>query len=83
MMFVAKMGEAVNGNDVTINTVEPGLTAGTGLHRDTSGGGAMGMALMKKVAARTPEQAAWTYIDAVGKGVKSHGGLILAMEVSA
>lgn len=82
-MFVAKMGEAIDGNDVTINTVEPGLTSGTGLHRDTSGGGAMAMALMKKVGARTPEQGAWTYIDAAAKGVKSHGGLILGMEVSA
>lgn len=82
MILVAQLGDAVNANDVIVNTVEPGLTAGTGLHRDTTGAGAVQYAIMKRLLARTPEEAAWTYIDAVGKGRDSHGGLILAWKVA-
>jgi hypothetical protein len=69
---------------VVVNTVEPGLTSGTGLHRDFSGGGALLMRVLKRVSARTPEQAAWTYVDAVGvQGRESHGGFVMFWEVCA
>lgn len=63
---------------VVINTVEPGLTSGTSLHRDFTGAGKYIMASMKKITAKTPEEAAWTYVDAVaGHGGESHGGMIM------
>ncbi|KAJ4304833.1 hypothetical protein N0V90_000361 [Kalmusia sp. IMI 367209] len=74
---------AVNDTEVIINTVEPGLTSGTSLHRDFTGAGKYLMAGMKKATAKTPEQAAWTYIDAAAnRGKESHGGFIMFWEVS-
>lgn len=83
MMLVQKLSEAVSADDVIINTVEPGLTSGTSLHRDLSGAGKLVMRVMKRVMSRTPEQAAWTYVDAfAAKGKESHGGYIMFWEVS-
>lgn len=82
MMLVHKLSQFVPAHRVIVNTVEPGLTSGTGLHRDLSGGGAMMMGLMKRATSKTPEQAAYTYIDAIGeKGSESHGGFVMFWEV--
>ncbi|KAH7093435.1 putative short-chain dehydrogenase/reductase family protein [Paraphoma chrysanthemicola] len=81
-MFVHTLSQHVSSKRVIINTVEPGLTSGTSLHRDFSGGGALFMRVMKKLSARTPEQAAYTYVDAVGvHGEESHGAFIMFWEV--
>ncbi|KAH7383997.1 hypothetical protein BKA66DRAFT_417479 [Pyrenochaeta sp. MPI-SDFR-AT-0127] len=83
MMLVQKLSEAVSADNVIINTVEPGLTSGTELHRDVSGAGQLLMKVMKKAMSRTPEQAAWTYVDAcAAKGKESHGGFVMFWEVS-
>jgi NAD(P)-dependent dehydrogenase (short-subunit alcohol dehydrogenase family) len=83
-MLIQKLAENVSADDVIINTVEPGLTNDTGLHRNFSKSGKAMMAVMKKLKSRTPEQAAWTYIDAVAaKGRESHGGFIMFWEVWA
>ncbi|KAF1849032.1 short-chain dehydrogenase/reductase family protein [Cucurbitaria berberidis CBS 394.84] len=82
MMLVHKLSEAVDADDVIVNTVEPGFTSGTALHRDYSWAGKISMALMKKFLSRTPEQAAWTYLDAAAvKGRESHGGFVMFWEV--
>ncbi|CAO2650220.1 Nn.00g015120.m01.CDS01 [Neocucurbitaria sp. VM-36] len=82
MMLVQKLSDAIPAEDVIINAVEPGLTSGTALHRDFSGPGKVMLALIKKLASRTPEQAAWTYVDAAAvKGKESHGGFIMFWEV--
>ncbi len=82
MMLVQKMSEAVSADDVIVNTVEPGLTSGTALHRNFTGVGKFVMAVLKKLISRTPEEAAWTYVDAaVAKGRESHGGFILFWEI--
>lgn len=82
MMLVHKLSQFVPASSVIINTVEPGLTSGTGLHRDLSGGGKILMGVMKKAMSKTPEQAAYTYIDAIGeKGPESHGGFVMFWEV--
>lgn len=84
MMLVHQLARNVPSERVVVNTVEPGLTSGTGLHRDFSGGGALLMRVMKRVSARTPEQAAWTYVDAVAvHGRESHGGFVMFWEVCA
>jgi NAD(P)-dependent dehydrogenase (short-subunit alcohol dehydrogenase family) len=82
MMFMHKLSEFVRADKVVINAVGPGLTSGTSLHREFTGLGKYVMAGMKKVASRTPEQAAWTYVDAVAvHGKESHGGFIMFWEV--
>ena len=82
MMLVHKLSQIVSADDVIINTVEPGLTSDTGLHRDYQGLGKMAMGVMKRLTSKTPEQAAWTYIDAVAvKGKESHGGYLMFWEV--
>ena len=82
MMLVHQLSQLVSSDRVIINTVEPGLTSGTQLHRDFSGGGKVFMAVMKKTSAKTPEQAAYTYVDAVGvQGKESHGGFVMFWEV--
>ncbi|KAJ4372907.1 hypothetical protein N0V83_003198 [Neocucurbitaria cava] len=82
MMLVKKLGETISADDVIINTVEPGFTSGTGLHRDYSATGKVAMVLLKKLVSRTPEQAAWTYVDAAAvKGEESHGGFIMFWKV--
>lgn len=82
MMLIKKLGEAISAEDVIINTVEPGLTSGTGLHRDYSATGKVVMVLLKKLVSRTTEQAAWTYVDAAAvKGEESHGGFIMFWKV--
>ncbi|KAF2024507.1 putative short-chain dehydrogenase/reductase family protein, partial [Setomelanomma holmii] len=82
MMLVHTLSTRIPSTRVIINTVEPGLTADTNLHGNFSGSGALVMRVMKKLSARTPEQAAWTYVDACGvKGEESHGGFVMFWEV--
>ncbi|KAF1971909.1 hypothetical protein BU23DRAFT_581157 [Bimuria novae-zelandiae CBS 107.79] len=67
---------------VIINAVESGLTSGTSLHRGFKGAGKYFMAVMKKLIARTLEEVAWTYFDAVVvHGKESHGGIVMFWEV--
>ncbi|KAH7112094.1 short-chain dehydrogenase [Dendryphion nanum] len=81
-MLVHKLSQYVDVDNVIVNTVEPGLTSGTALHRDYTGAGKYLMAGMKKLTAKTTEQAAWTYIDAVtNHGKESHGGFIMFWKV--
>jgi len=84
MMLVYQLSQAISADRVIINTVEPGLTSGTQLHRDFSSGGKVFMSLLKSVAAKTPEQAAYTYIDAVAvQGQESHGCFVMFWQVCA
>lgn len=77
-MFVFTLSEHVSPRNVIINTVEPGFTRGTELHREYTGVASMLANLMKRISSRTPEQAAWTYVDASAvKGEESHGSFIM------
>lgn len=77
MMLVLKLSEMVASSDVVVNAVDPGFTAGTGLQRDAPGFVKPILALLHALSARSVEQAAWTYIDAVRvKGRESHGSYI-------
>lgn len=83
LMLVHMLSQSVSSEKVIINTVEPGLTAGTSLHRNFTGPGQLMMAGMKKATAKTPEQAACTYVDAaMVHGRESHGGFIMLWQVS-
>lgn len=72
--FLSRVADVVSANDVIINMVEPGLTKGTGLFRNVRGIAGAVFSMIKAASARTIEQGAWTYIDAVAiKGMESHG----------
>ncbi|KAK7209885.1 hypothetical protein V2G26_017063 [Clonostachys chloroleuca] len=82
VMLTDKLSELVRPEDVIINTVDPGYTSGSDLHRSFSGGLSLMFSTLKTLTARTPEQAAWLYLDAVAvKGPESHGGYLMNSEI--
>lgn len=78
--FVYKLSQLVSPSDVIINNVCPGFSAQTSLAREvTSGALRLVVGLMQAAYGRTPEQGAWTYIDAMAiKGEETHGSFIYA-----
>lgn len=82
LMLVEKLAEIVSPKDIIVDAVEPGLTGGSNLNRQTKGVIKYFFKAMKAAAARTPEQAAWTYVDAVAvRGEEAHGGLVLNWKI--
>lgn len=82
-LFLVKLCNMVDPNDVVINMVEPGFTKGTDLSRGFTGVVGAMSSLFKKIAARPVELAATTYIDAaVVKGNDSHGCFLMNCEVT-
>lgn len=78
-MFLWKLVEHVNADDVIINLVDPGFLKGTELARDVSGGAKVGMALFAALTARSLRVGASTLLDAVlVKDEMSHGGFIMS-----
>lgn len=77
-LFLMKLTEMVPPEDVIINMVDPGLTKGTGLGRDTSGMRYIfGLAFLG-IAGRPVERGAATYVDAVlGHGKEAHGCFLM------
>jgi NAD(P)-dependent dehydrogenase (short-subunit alcohol dehydrogenase family) len=82
MMLVLRLSELVAADDVIINAVEPGFTSGTSLNKNSASFQKVMLKLMHKLYARTPEQAAETYVDAVAvKGKESHGSFLMDWEI--
>ena len=82
LILTDRLSSCVSPEDVIINAVDPGLTAGSNLHRDFSGLTSAFFGVAKALTARSPEEAAWTYLDAAAvKGAESHGGFIVNWEV--
>ncbi|KAJ4292786.1 hypothetical protein N0V90_009449 [Kalmusia sp. IMI 367209] len=82
-IFVHKLSQIVAPSDVIINNFCPGFSANTALSREAKGPifGLM-IGLMQAFMGRTPEQGAWTYIDAVAvKGKESHGSFIFGWQI--
>ncbi|KAK4565978.1 hypothetical protein LTR86_003827 [Recurvomyces mirabilis] len=78
LMLTFKLGEVVDPSEVIVNAVEPGYTKGTGLQREVKGVVFHVILWLLGLAARSPRQAAWTYIDAVGvQGKGSHGSFLM------
>lgn len=64
LMLMVKLSTLVKANDVVINAVGPALTGGSSeLNRHYSRTVKLGLAVLKSVAAHSPRQAAWLYID--------------------
>ncbi|CAM1501322.1 Fc.00g104840.m01.CDS01 [Cosmosporella sp. VM-42] len=82
MMLIKKLGDLIDPNDVVVNGVEPGFTAGSNLQRNAPLLARAGGWVFKAITARSTTQAAWTYIDAVVvKGKESHGGFLMNWEI--
>ncbi|UKZ93570.1 uncharacterized protein TrAFT101_008480 [Trichoderma asperellum] len=77
-LFLVKLADLVNPDNVVINMVDPGLTKGTSLARDAKG--AIGVAVkgLLAIAGRPTERGSATYVDAVlGHGKDSHGCFLM------
>jgi len=82
-LFVVKLAEKVNPEDVIINMVDPGLTKGTGLARDAKGVTAVAAKIFFSIAGRPVDRGAATYVDAVlGHGKESHGCFLMNCKIS-
>lgn len=78
LMLVLKLSQHFSADEVVINAVDPGFTAGTMLHRDASLPLWLFLKLLGASIARSKEQAAWTYVDALAvKGPGSHGSFVM------
>lgn len=76
-LFVAKLAGYVSPKDVIVSLVDPGLVKGTALHREATGGQKIFFSVLKQLTARSLEDGASTYIDAVAvKGEESHGSYV-------
>jgi NAD(P)-dependent dehydrogenase (short-subunit alcohol dehydrogenase family) len=83
IMFAFNLSKFVSADDVIINTVDPGFVAGTQLHRDAPSFVRGIFAFVKALTARSLEQGAWTYVDAVAvKGRESHGSFVMNWTIS-
>ena len=82
-LFLLKLTENVNSDDVIINMVDPGLTKGTDLGRDASGVILILSKLFMGIAGRTVDRGAATYIDALlGHGKETHGCFLMNTEIA-
>ncbi|KAK7423134.1 hypothetical protein QQX98_001210 [Neonectria punicea] len=81
-MFLSRLADEIAPEDAIINMVEPGLVKGTGLFSNLHGIAGVVFGLIKSASARTAEEGALTYIDAVAvKGKKSHGSFIVNCKI--
>jgi NAD(P)-dependent dehydrogenase (short-subunit alcohol dehydrogenase family) len=84
-LFLVKLTEIVESDDVIINMVDPGLTKGTagGLGREASGMVRIVMSMFNGIAGRSVDKGAATYVDAVvGHGKESHGCLLMNEQIA-
>jgi NAD(P)-dependent dehydrogenase (short-subunit alcohol dehydrogenase family) len=82
-LFIVKLAESVNPEDVIINMVDPGLTKGTGLARDIKGLLTLAVKAFLSIAGRPVDRGAATYVDAVfGHGKESHGCFLMNCKIS-
>ncbi|RKL49766.1 hypothetical protein BFJ72_g1222 [Fusarium proliferatum] len=84
-LFLARLCEKVNPDDLIINMVDPGLTKGTNLggHHEMGGvAGALAGAFFA-VCGRPLDRGAASYTNAVyGHGKKSHGCFLMSCEIA-
>ena len=82
-LFLVKLTDYVNSDDVIINMVDPGLTKGTGSGRDATGVILILSKLFMGIAGRTVDRGAATYIDALlGHGKETHGCFLMNTEIA-
>ncbi|KAK5658451.1 hypothetical protein OQA88_1840 [Cercophora sp. LCS_1] len=68
--------------ELVVNIVDPGYCRGSGLHREASGVLGRMVELSKVLMARSLDDGAWTYVDAVvKKGKESQGCFVMDWEI--
>lgn len=82
LMLVLKLSTYFKAEDVIINAVDPGYTAGTGLDRNSPRVIRPILWLLKRITARSTKEGAWTYVDAAAvKGAETHGSFVMNWEI--
>jgi len=82
-LFLVKLTECVKSDDVIINMVDPGLTKGTSLGRDSRGVVLLLSKAFFGIAGRTVDRGAATYVDALlGHGKETHGCFLMNTEIA-
>ncbi|KAM0432991.1 hypothetical protein ACHAPT_004696 [Fusarium lateritium] len=82
-LFIVKLAEKVNPDEVIVNMVDPGLTKGTGLAHHAAGAVAVAAKVFVTIAGRPVNRGAATYVDAVfGHGKESHGCFLMNCQIS-
>ncbi|KAL7922558.1 hypothetical protein ACQKWADRAFT_326772 [Trichoderma austrokoningii] len=77
-LFLVKLADLVNPDNVIVNMVDPGLTKGTSLGRDVKGPLSFALKGFLGIAGRPAERGSATYVDAVlGHGKDSHGSFLM------
>ncbi len=73
-LFFPRLIKYLNPDDVIVNLVDPGYCKGTDLMRSATGAVGMISNMSQALLGRTPEDGAWTYVDAaIVQGKESHG----------
>ncbi|RSL45492.1 hypothetical protein CEP53_010767 [Fusarium sp. AF-6] len=82
-LFIVRLTEKVDPNEVIVNMVDPGLTKGTGLPQHATGAVAVAAKVFNTIAGRPLNRGAATYVDAVfGHGKESHGCFLMNCQIS-
>ena len=82
-LFVVKLAENVDPNNVIVNMVDPGLTKGTDLARNLKGVTAVVAKILFSVAGRPVIRGAATYVNAaLGHGKESHGCFLMNCKIA-
>lgn len=82
-LFLAKLTDIVPPEDVVVNMVDPGLTKGTELSRDTTGLVRAGAKVFFSIAGRPLDRGAATYVNALlGMGPESHGCFLMNNKIA-
>ncbi|OHE94944.1 short-chain dehydrogenase [Colletotrichum orchidophilum] len=81
-LFIIKLAEHVQRQDVVVNLVDPGFCKGSGLHRHIGGGIKAVMEVGKTLTGRSLELGASTYFDAaVVRGEETHGSYLMDWKI--
>lgn len=78
LMFINELSQRVSPDEVIINVSNPGACKGTSLGTENQSKAAMALSwILKMLIARSAEEGARQYVDAVtAKGVESHGSFV-------
>jgi NAD(P)-dependent dehydrogenase (short-subunit alcohol dehydrogenase family) len=81
-MLVLKLSQLVSEDHVILNVVEPGFSQSTNFGSGVSGPLKLVLRVLHILIGRTPEQAAWTYVDATAtRGKETHGCFLNNWEI--
>ncbi|KAB5517512.1 hypothetical protein GE09DRAFT_978940 [Coniochaeta sp. 2T2.1] len=81
-VFLVRLATHVDPREVVVNIVDPGYCKGSGLHHETKGVVGWCFDAAKTLTGRSPEEGAWTYVDAAAvKDGESHGCFVVDWKI--